>query len=97
MNIVDNESSPTSHQFDPQETIPPSEGGEWHSSEHTGAPDLRDVSSSARRELAPRLALDTQEAKIRGLQKAIEDGIYRVAAEQIADKMLRDTLRDQLP
>ncbi len=40
---------------------------------------------------------EEREAKIRELQDAIANGTYDVIAEKIADKMLWDTLRDQLP
>ena len=36
---------------------------------------------------------EVREAKIRELQAAIKNGTYHVPAEQIADKMLRSTLR----
>ncbi|MGH8065410.1 MAG: flagellar biosynthesis anti-sigma factor FlgM [Candidatus Entotheonellia bacterium] len=42
-------------------------------------------------------AAEMREAKIRELRDMIKNGTYHVAAEQIADKMLRDTLCDHLP
>jgi anti-sigma28 factor (negative regulator of flagellin synthesis) len=39
---------------------------------------------------------EVREAKIRELQDTIKNDTYHVTAEQIADKMLRDTLRDDL-
>ncbi len=42
-------------------------------------------------------ASETREAKIRELQEAIKNGTYRVTDEQIANKMLRNMLLDDLP
>jgi anti-sigma28 factor (negative regulator of flagellin synthesis) len=48
--------------------------------------------------MARRLAYvsEAREAKIRELRDAIKNDTYHVAAEQIADKMLRSILRDDL-
>jgi len=48
--------------------------------------------------MARRLAYvsEAREAKIRELQDAIKNDTYHVTAEQIADKMLRSTLQDDL-
>ena len=40
---------------------------------------------------------EMREAKIREIQEAVKSGTYHVPADQIADKMLQDTLREQLP
>jgi hypothetical protein len=56
------------------------------------------LSSSVRCEVGRRLAdvSEAREAKIRELQNAIKNETYHVTAEQIADKMLRSALRDDL-
>ena len=71
---------------------------EQHASELVGAIERLDLSLSVRREVARRLAdvSEAREAKIRELQDAIKNETYHVTAEQIADKMLRHTLRDDL-
>jgi hypothetical protein len=45
---------------------------------------------------SPLCASEAREAKVRELQERLKSGTYRVSAEQIADKMLRDTLCEQL-
>jgi anti-sigma28 factor (negative regulator of flagellin synthesis) len=40
---------------------------------------------------------EIREAKIRELQEAVKSDTYHVTAEQIANKMLRDTLRQLVP
>jgi anti-sigma28 factor (negative regulator of flagellin synthesis) len=99
MDVVDNEPSPTSNPPHRNEAVPTHAQGEEHSCEYSEAPDLLDLWLSAGRELArrPAPAVGDREAKIRALRHAIKSGTYQVAPEQIADKMLRDTLRDQLP
>jgi anti-sigma28 factor (negative regulator of flagellin synthesis) len=71
---------------------------EQHASELVGAVERLDLSLSVMREVARRLAAvsEAREAKIRELQDAIKNETYHVTAEQIADKMLRRTLRDDL-
>jgi cyclase len=79
--------------------VPPQANEEGDPAEHTEAPDRLDPSSRASRESAQSQAHaeEQREAKIRELQDAVKSGAYHVAAEQIADKMLQDVLRDQLP
>jgi cyclase len=79
--------------------VPPEAREEGDAAEHTEAPDRLDPSSRASHESArrPADAEEQREAKIRELQDAVKSGTYHVAAEQIADKMLQDVLRDQLP
>jgi Anti-sigma-28 factor, FlgM len=76
----------------------PSIPAEPHASELVGAVERLDLSLSVRCEVARRLAAvsEAREAKIRELQDAIKNDTYHVTAEQIADKMLRSTLRDDL-
>src|SRR5919202_6039053 len=40
---------------------------------------------------------DIREAKVRALQQAVESGTYNVTAEQIAEKMLNEAVRKELP
>jgi hypothetical protein len=56
------------------------------------------LSLRVRCELARRLAYvsEAREARIRELQDAIKNDTYHVPAEQIADTLLRSTLRDDL-
>jgi flagellar biosynthesis anti-sigma factor FlgM len=38
-----------------------------------------------------------RDAKVQALQQAVEQGSYHVPAEELAAKMLQDTLQEQLP
>jgi Anti-sigma-28 factor, FlgM len=80
------------------EADPPPIPAERHASKPTGAGERLDLSLRVWCEVARRLAyaLEAREAKIRELQEAIKNETYHVPAEQIADKMLRSTLRDDL-
>jgi flagellar biosynthesis anti-sigma factor FlgM len=71
---------------------------EEHPVGHTEALDRIDLLSRAEHESSRGRdhTSEAREAKIRELQDAIKNGTYQVVAEKIADKMLRDTLRDQL-
>ncbi|HSF32818.1 MAG TPA: flagellar biosynthesis anti-sigma factor FlgM [Candidatus Tectomicrobia bacterium] len=81
--------------LDRGEIVPPRTWGE----EHPDAPDRPDLPPEGQQESSQSLACTSaaREAKVRELQDAIKNGTYRVPAEQLADKMLRDALRDQLP
>ena len=76
----------------------PPRPAEQHASELVGVVDRFDLSLSGRCEVTQRLAAmsEARETKIRELQDAIKHETYHVTAEQIADKMLRRTLRDDL-
>ena len=80
------------------EAVSPQIPPEPHASEPTGAGERLDLSLSVMCEVARRLTSmsEAREAKIRELQDAIKNDTYHVAAEQIADKMLRSILRDDL-
>jgi anti-sigma28 factor (negative regulator of flagellin synthesis) len=69
-----------------------------HASEPTEAWKSLDLPMSVMDELARRLASvsEAREAKIRELRDAIKNDTYHVTAEQIADKMLRCTLEEEL-
>jgi Anti-sigma-28 factor, FlgM len=72
---------------------------EQHAVEPIGGGKRPALSLQVRCELARRLAYvsEAREARIRELQDAIKNDTYHVPAEQIADTMLRSTLRDDLP
>jgi hypothetical protein len=66
-----------------------------HVSGETEAPNLFDpspVECQVARALVQ--VSEAREAKIRALQEGVKSDTYHVAAEQIADKMLRETLRE---
>lgn len=71
---------------------------EQPASEATQAEKGLDLSRWRIDALARRLASasEERETKIRALQDAIKNGTYQVPAEQIADKMLRCTLEEEL-
>jgi hypothetical protein len=98
MDAKTNESSPTMSPH-PQCYVAPSQKREpGHFSGAREAPNLLDpsmVECQAIRALA-RVA-EIREAKIRELQEAVKSDTYHVTAEQIANKMLRDTLRELVP
>jgi len=81
------------------ETVLPQPWGEAPPTEPTNAGQRLELSSTLECQTARRLAhaAEVREAKIRELQEAIKNGTYQVTAEQIADKMLRNTLRESLP
>jgi anti-sigma28 factor (negative regulator of flagellin synthesis) len=71
---------------------------ERHACEPTGAGERPDLSLSLIDELARREASvsEAREAKIRALRDAIKHDTYHVATEQIADRMLRCALEEDL-
>jgi hypothetical protein len=71
---------------------------EQHAVEPIGIGKRPALSLRVRCELARRLAYvsEAREARIRELQDAIKNDTYDVPAEQIADTLLRSTLRDDL-
>jgi flagellar biosynthesis anti-sigma factor FlgM len=99
MNITENNSHPMSSPLPEAEVSPPHTWEEKHSFEPIEALDLPESLSRLSIELVRSLvdASETREAKIRELQEAIKNGTYRVSDEQIADKMLRNMLLDDLP
>jgi flagellar biosynthesis anti-sigma factor FlgM len=98
MDVTDGESSPEHCPLDRTEAVPSLTREGEHPARHAEIPDRVEPSpegrpaSSRKRACTP----EAREAKIRELQGAIENGTYRVSAEQLADKMLRDSLRDEL-
>jgi anti-sigma28 factor (negative regulator of flagellin synthesis) len=98
MDVSKNDSSPTKGILPEMESVAPHMQDEQHVAECTGADDRTDLSLKVMAELTRRLAFvsEAREAKIRELQDAIKSQTYDVTAEQIADKMLRYILREEL-
>jgi anti-sigma28 factor (negative regulator of flagellin synthesis) len=95
MDAKTNESSPTISPH-PQCDVDRSQmRNHGHVSGETEAPNLFDpspVECQVARVLV--CVSETREAKIRALQEAVKSDTYHVTAEQLADKMLRETLRE---
>jgi hypothetical protein len=98
MDVPQNDSYPTNRPLPEIASSSPHLRDEQHAPEPIGVGERPALSLRVRCELARRLAyvLEAREAKIRELQDAIKNDTYHVTAEQIADKMLRGTLRDDL-
>ena len=98
MDVDDHDSSAMHGLLPATETVSPHVQDEQHASAPTGAGERLDLSLSVVSELARRLApgSEAREAKIRELQESIRNGTYHVPDDQIADKMLRSSLRDNL-
>jgi flagellar biosynthesis anti-sigma factor FlgM len=99
MDVTDNESAPMHCPLHRGKAVPSLTWEEEPAAQHTEARDRLDPSPEGKQESSRRRVCtpEAREAKIRELQDAIEKGTYQVPAEQLADKLLRDTLRDQLP
>jgi hypothetical protein len=95
---TDNDSYPMSDSALDAEAVSPHMQDEQHASEPTGAGERPTLSLWVIGVLVCRLAYGSKvrAAKMRELQEAIKNDTYHVAAEQIADKMLRSTLRHDL-
>ena len=97
MDAKANESSP-GMSLPPQQTVvPPQEQGREHLPRDTAEPTLLNraaVVCQVSRALAH--TTEGRDAKIRELQDAVKSGTYQVPAEQIAGKMLQDTLHELL-
>jgi anti-sigma28 factor (negative regulator of flagellin synthesis) len=98
MDIADNDSSAMNGSLPQTEAVSFDLQSELDASERTGTDKKTDVSSSVMGELDRRLAFvsEIREAKIRELQDSIKNDTYHVTSEQIADKMLRNVLWDDL-
>jgi hypothetical protein len=98
MDTTDHNSYPISSPLPEGETGLPHIWQEEHPFEPVEALDPPTPLSRLRRELARSLsyAAEAREAKIRELQEAIKNGTYGVTDEQIAIKMLRNMLLDDL-
>jgi flagellar biosynthesis anti-sigma factor FlgM len=99
MDVTDNDRLSMSSPLPGGEALPPHMREEEHPSEPAETGERVDLSSRVMRQSARNLAYaaEMREAKIRELRDMIKNGTYHVAAEQVADKMLRDTLHDHLP
>ena len=95
---TDNDSYPMSDSALDAEAVSPHMQDEQHASEPTGADERPTLSLWVIGVLACRLAYGSKvrAAKMRELQESINNDTYHVTAEQIADKMLRSTLRHDL-
>jgi anti-sigma28 factor (negative regulator of flagellin synthesis) len=93
-----NDSYPRSGPIPENEAVLPHVQDEHHASEPTGAGKRLDLSMRVMDELTRRLVSvsEARESKIRALRDAIKNDTYQVTAEQIADKMLRCTLEEEL-
>jgi anti-sigma28 factor (negative regulator of flagellin synthesis) len=98
MDIADNDSSAMNSSLSQTEAVSFDLQSELDASERTGVDEKTDVSLSVICELERRLAFisEAREVKIRELQESIKNDTYHVASDQIADKMLRSFLRDDL-
>lgn len=99
MDVTDNDRFSMNSLLPGGEARPPHMREEERHSEPAETGERFNVSSRVMRQLARSLAdaAEMREAKIRELRDMLKNGTYHVTAEQIADKMLRDTLRDHLP
>jgi anti-sigma28 factor (negative regulator of flagellin synthesis) len=91
------ESSPGMSRHSQRTAVPPQVQEQEHLSGDTEASNLLDraaVVCQVVRALAH--PSEGRDAKIRALQEAVKSGTYQVLAEQIADKMLQDTLHELL-
>jgi hypothetical protein len=98
MDVPKNDAYPTNRPLPEIASSSPHIHDEQHAAEPVGVGKRPALSLRVRCELARRLAYvsEVREAKIRELQDTIKNDTYHVTAEQIADKMLRGTLRDDL-
>jgi flagellar biosynthesis anti-sigma factor FlgM len=99
MDVTDNDRFSMSGPLSGGEALPPDMREEEHPYEPAETGERFDLSSRVMRQSARSLAdaAEMREAKIRELRDMLKHGTYHVTAEQIADKMLRDTLLEQLP
>jgi len=99
MDITDDSSHPMGSPPPEGEARPLQTREEAYSLEPIATIDLLELLSRLSCELARSLvfASEVREAKIRALQEAMKNGTYRVTDEQIADKMLRNMLLEDLP
>ena len=98
MDVPEHDSHPMNRPFPETESSSPHTQDEQQATDSTGAGKKLTLSLRVRCEMARRLAhvSEAREAKIRELRDAIKNDTYHVPAEQIADKMLRVTLQDDL-
>jgi hypothetical protein len=98
MDVPKNDSYPTNRPLQEIASSSPHIHDEQHAAEPVRVGKRPVLSLRVRCELARTLAYvsEAREAKIRELQDTIKNDTYHVSAEQIADKMLRGTLRDDL-
>jgi anti-sigma28 factor (negative regulator of flagellin synthesis) len=98
MDITDHHSCPSSSPQSEGEVGQPHAWAEEHPFEPNEALGPLERLSRVRREVvrSPVYASEARDEKIRELQDAIKHGTYHVTPQQIADKMLRSMLLDDL-
>lgn len=97
MDAKANESSPDMRLPPQRSTVPPQVREQGHRSGDTADSTLLDRAAPACQVTRALAHTDEErEAKIRELQDAVKSGTYQVSAEQIAGKMLQDTLHELL-
>jgi anti-sigma28 factor (negative regulator of flagellin synthesis) len=98
MDVPEHDFHPMNRPFSEMESSSSHIPDEQQATDSTGAGKKLTLSLRVRCEMARRSAYasEAREAKIRELQDAIKNDTYHVTAEQIADKMLRSTLQDDL-
>jgi anti-sigma28 factor (negative regulator of flagellin synthesis) len=98
MDVPEHDSHPMNRPLPEMESSSPHIPDEQQAADSTGVGKKLALSLRVRYEMARRLAYvsEAREARIRELRDAIKNDTYHVTAEQIADKMLRGTLRDDL-
>ena len=96
--VSGNNSYPRSGPVPETEAVLPSAEDKQHDPEVVEAVKRQDAALRVIDELARRLASvsEARESKIRDLRDAIKSDTYHVTTEQIADKMLRCTLEEEL-
>jgi anti-sigma28 factor (negative regulator of flagellin synthesis) len=95
MDAKANESSPGKSLPPQQTTIAPQEQ-DRHARDTTDSTLLNRAAAVCQVARALTYAAEGRDAKIRELQDAVKSGTYQAPAEQIAEKMLQDTLHELL-
>jgi hypothetical protein len=98
MDAADNDSAAMMCPRHSKATVAPHTWGKEHPAVHPESPDPPDSWTNTEDKLPLELAntVEMREARVRVLQEAIKSGIYDVSAEQLAEKILQDLLREQL-
>jgi anti-sigma28 factor (negative regulator of flagellin synthesis) len=98
MDIADNDPCAMNRSLPQTEAVSFDLQSELDTSERTGADEKTYIALSAICELDRQLTLisEAREAKIRELQESIKHDTYHVTSEELADKMLRSLLGDDL-
>ncbi len=101
MKVNPDKSSPAVNPPHRAKTAPPQPRRAGEASKPPASADRPDLSPKAKaiRRAAQVLAHipDIRDAKVRGLQQAVQSGTYNVTPEQIAEKMLKEAVLEELP